>query len=89
VSGQEFTIAVLGLAARFRFSITSWGRSVAHNAAVGGHPDSMHLYFLAVDCELDDPLDEPAFVQTAERLGLQVIREPRHLHVQIPRFVKG
>jgi hypothetical protein len=86
MSVVEFAIAVLGLAARFKFSVTSWGRSVKHNVAVGGLDDSLHLVWLAMDIELDDPGDKAAFVLAAKRQGLIVVDDGGDLHVQIPRI---
>jgi len=86
MSVVEFTIAVLSLATRFRFSVTSWGRSVKHNHDVGGVADSMHLYFLAMDVELDQGEDKPAFIAAAQRQGLVVVDDGGDLHVQIPRI---
>ena len=86
MSVQDFTLAILSLASRFRFSVTSWGRSEQHNTAVGGVVDSTHLYWLAVDVVLDSDLDTIAFCEAARRLGLVCLSEPGHLHVQIPRI---
>lgn len=86
MSANDFAIAILGLAARFRFSVTSWGRSEKHNHDVRGVADSLHLYFLAVDVELDEGEDRPAFIVAAQRQGLVVVDDGGDLHVQIPRL---
>lgn len=82
---MRFTDKILTLAVRFDFSVTSWIRSPERNATVGGVADSRHLYGLAVDVVLDRGADRPAFEAAAKTLGLQVIFEEDHLHVQEPR----
>jgi len=59
---------------------TSWWRSRLDNARVGGHPNSQHLTGLAVDV-LPDAAGE-AFAQFARRVGLVVVDEGDHFHVQ-------
>ena len=81
----EFTSLVMALAASFRLSVTSWGRSPARNAAVGGVGDSLHLVWLAVDVVLDDAVQTEAFVHAARRVGLEVQSEADHVHLQVPR----
>ena len=73
------------LKANYDFSVTSWWRSKKHNTAVGGVPTSRHLVGLAVDVVLDNADDKPALRQTASEIGLQVIDETDHLHIQEPR----
>lgn len=73
------------LKANYEFSVTSWWRSKAHNAAVGGVRTSRHLVGLAVDIVLDNADDRSALRQTALELGLQVIDEGDHVHIQEPR----
>jgi hypothetical protein len=73
------------LALRFRFSVTSWIRSPVRNVAVGGVADSRHLHGLAVDCVLDEEKDRGEFKKAAAALGLQVIEEGDHIHLQEPR----
>jgi hypothetical protein len=64
------------------FSVTSWGRSLKHNQAVGGVEDSFHPLWLAVDGNLDDRADLPRLKAWCTRCGLTVINEGDHLHVQ-------
>jgi len=82
----DFSLLLVGLSARWKFSVVSWGRSEKHNAAVGGLPNSMHLYFLAVDVVLDDEKDTILFCEAVRRCGLISVNEPGHLHVQAPRI---
>jgi hypothetical protein len=67
---------------------TSWWRSPAHNAAVGGARASQHLFGFAVD--YDAPRDRrrlPSLAVEARRIGLIAAVETDHLHVQI--FPRG
>ena len=72
----------------YSFSVTSWIRSRGHNFRVGGVSDSRHLFGLAVDLVFDPGSDMSGFNEKAAQLGLQVVVEGDHLHVQEPR-VKG
>ncbi len=73
------------LAVIFPFSVTSWLRSRRHNESVGGVKDSRHLLGLAVDVVFDPGVDTADFQLLATGLGLEVIVEGDHLHVQEPR----
>lgn len=77
-----FAAAVITLKTRFRFSVTSWFRTDSHNHAVGGQPNSTHLYGLGVDVILDDPADKPDFTAAASRFDITVLDEKDHLHCQ-------
>lgn len=67
---------------RHKGSVTSWGRTVAHNAAVGGVANSWHLLFLGIDVVLDDQKKNFEFEADAVRLGLKPILEDDHYHLQ-------
>jgi hypothetical protein len=61
-------------------TVTSWWRSSAKNAAVGGVASSLHLYGLAIDyvpARNAWRSDEAAF----RAQGLRVLNEGDHLHV--------
>jgi uncharacterized protein YcbK (DUF882 family) len=73
------------LAVLFPLSVTSWLRSRKHNEQVGGVTNSRHLLGLAVDVVLDDTTQTAEFRVLAIQLGLQVIIEEDHVHVQEPR----
>lgn len=81
----EFAERVSLLAAAFDLSVTSWFRSSKRNAAVGGVAGSRHLVGLAVDVVLDQGQDADAFVKLCVSLGLEVLAEGDHYHVQEPR----
>ncbi len=72
------------LAVLFPFSVTSWIRSRKHNTAVGGVPTSRHLFGLAVDVVFDPGVDTTDFVLLASEIGLEVVVERDHLHIQEP-----
>jgi len=83
---MRFEDKIRCLALLFELSVTSWIRSKSRNAAVGGAANSRHLLGLAVDVVLDDPGARVFFESHAKTLGLQVIDEGDHLHVQEPRL---
>jgi len=61
-------------------TVTSWWRSSAKNAAVGGVANSLHLYGLAIDYvpgRFRWSADAAAF----KAQGLRVLNEGDHLHV--------
>lgn len=76
----------MALAGLFGFRETSGYRSPQANAAVGGVVGSLHQTWLAVDIILDDmsPHNRLDFMKAATRMGLKVIDEGDHLHLQIP-----
>lgn len=82
MDAKEFTGHALTLAIRFRFSVTSWIRTPARNKAVGGQDNSTHLYGLGLDVILDNPVDAPQFTATANKIGISVLDEGDHLHLQ-------
>lgn len=66
---------------------TSWYRDPASNAAVGGSPNSQHLYGLAFDLDygVPDHRESPvvaAASQSFRRRGFVPVAERSHLHVQ-------
>ena len=85
MNARRFAECILTLGLRFRFSVTSWGRSAKHNQAEGGLAGSFHLDFRAVDVLLDPMTDKASLVIRAEQMGLLVVDEGDHLHIQ-PRF---
>ena len=80
----DFTATIGILFCRYDFSVTSWLRSVAHNAKVGGNSHSRHLLGLAVDVVLDDPEMTDDLVAEARRQGLIAVPEGDHVHLQVP-----
>lgn len=78
----DFVHVLILLGLRFRYSVTSWGRSPARNHAVGGHPNSYHMLFLAADVVLDAGESKVDFISDAKRLGLKALDEGDHIHLQ-------
>lgn len=69
------------------FSVSSWLRTPAHNTAVGGHPQSLHLAGLAVDLVPDNNGTIDTLAAHAHACGLHYETADDHLHVQF--FPKG
>jgi len=82
VTRADFAEALYAFAARHGASQTSGLRSVAHNAAVGGVARSAHLFGLAADVVYDEHQALADVSDTARRLGLLLIREGDHDHLQ-------
>lgn len=87
----DFAEAVAHYCLLLNGSITSWGRTRARNTKVGGAKFSGHLFFRGVDVVYDDPTmleaNHPTFpdgvrIETARRLGLRLIPERDHDHLQ-------
>ncbi len=85
----DFAIRVMQYCRSNTGSVTSWGRTAAHNARVGGIPDSPHLVWLGADVVYDyRPLLAVARA-SARELGLAVIHEPTHDHLQPLTILAG
>ena len=80
----EFADAIRAYCSWSRASISSWGRSPERNAQVGGNVESRHLIWLAADVVYaPNPLPELAVAtRMAKKLGITLIREPSHDHLQ-------
>jgi hypothetical protein len=89
VTVGEFAERVVQLAGLYPLSGTSWGRTMSHNAQVGGVYHSAHRAWLAVDLIADGPLDETDLVEMGRRLELRVLPEGDHYHVQPWTWEKG
>lgn len=63
-------------------SITSWGRTAKRNHIVGGIPTSPHLTWEAADVVYDDPIPVDERRATAKLMGLQLVVESDHDHLQ-------
>lgn len=85
---SEFYEAACQYAALTGASQTSGLRSFKHNAEVGGKPFSPHLFGLGLDLVYDDltmltdPVKGARNKEIANRLGLFLLREGDHDHLQ-------
>lgn len=79
----EFVEAALMFCELTGGSVTSWKRTIAHNTKVGSTAvNSPHLYGLGVDVVYDAPVLKAVAVERARRLGLKLLRESDHDHLQ-------
>lgn len=78
----EFCVAIAQLSALSRFRVTSWWRSPVSNAKVGGVEDSWHIFGMACDVVAETVLDMERIKKLAPKLGLEVIDETTHLHIE-------
>lgn len=61
------------------YTVTSWWRTPAHNAEVGGVPNSLHMLGLAYDVV---PVTSEN-IAALQDLGFRVLIENDHLHLTI------
>ena len=78
---DAFATAVRTLCQTYGGSVTSWGRTIAHNAAVGGVKGSAHTWWVGADVVWDS-IPTPSMAQEAFTAGLRVIHERDHDHFQ-------
>lgn len=80
---HDFLTALMQLASRCPFRETSGYRSAWGNAHVGSTTRySAHQFWLGRDVLLDPGVDKGYFVEAARRLGIKVLDEGDHLHLQ-------
>ena len=83
---SRFVWGMFYLRLRFAMSVTSWGRSPAHNKTlVGEAPDSQHLEWTAADV-VYDPGAVPelgTLTAAAREVGIEVHREKDHDHLEL------
>jgi hypothetical protein len=89
VTVEEFASAAYLFCDGLGGSVTSWIRSRAHNAAVGGVPHSAHVHGLGADVVYDAPVEAHKAHDLAASLGLTLIRESTHDHLQPQGWVPG
>ena len=78
----EFRCAVFVYCVLTHASETQGFRTGLHNAKVGGVLHSPHLYGLGQDVVYDEPLPPLEADAVATRVGLKVIHEGDHDHLQ-------
>ena len=86
---HDFVDAAIRYCAMTSASVTSWGRTTIHNAAVGGVSHSAHRYWLGLDVVYDAAALPEFRLETASRLGLRLIAEGDHDHLQPTNWPKG
>ena len=82
---MRFADKVEFLGRRWQASCSSWGRTAKRNEAVGGAFNSRHKDWLGADLVLDAEENKAALINDARALGLWVLDEGDHVHVQEPR----
>lgn len=82
MTADTFAVKVMAYCNGFQASVTSWGRTVKRNLAVGGVARSPHLLWLGCDVVYDHPQELEACEEFARSIGLRVIREKDHDHLQ-------
>lgn len=78
----EFCLNIQKIFLAFDFRVTSWFRSPASNASVGGAARSWHLCGMAVDIVLETDEDKDTIIDMASALALEVVDEGNHLHIE-------
>lgn len=79
---HDFIDKILALRIETEFSVLSWIRTERRNKSVGGNSNSYHKLALAVDVVCDDDDDNEKLINNAKRLGLGVLNEGDHIHIQ-------
>jgi len=80
---QDFVLRLIYLLALHPGRVTSWLRSIHANATLGGVDTSYHLDGCGADLVLDQPTNNPACATHARELGLDVLDEGDHIHVEL------
>lgn len=78
----DFHTALMAYCYATGASVTSYGRTAQRNGAVGGVPNSKHRIWLAADVVYDLQLDEQVRLEAAKQLGLKLVIEGDHDHLQ-------
>jgi hypothetical protein len=79
----DFCLAIRALALIHRVSVVSWWRTEIRNRAEGGIVDSRHLDGLGADLIPDATENRANIITTARSLGLQVVDEGDHIHIEL------
>jgi len=79
---EQFNVSVLVYCFLTHASETSGFRTTKHNADVDGVKYSSHRFGFGKDVVYDTPLPASERAETAERLGLLLVIEPDHDHLQ-------
>ncbi len=79
---NDFASAIMAYCSATTGSITSWGRTRTRNTRVGGVDDSAHLLWVGADVVYDTPPLPPMRTAIAKRVGLFIVFEGDHDHLQ-------
>ncbi len=82
VTPHQFLDSLIQFIAVCGGRVTSYGRDWEGNRHVGGVERSAHLVWLAADVAYTTRLPLEARREWAERLGLRLLEEPDHDHLQ-------
>jgi len=85
----RFFLALMQLYSRYPFSETGGQRTPARNADVGGVYFSPHLFWVGKDVIFDGKPTPRELNQAATRLGLKIIAEEDHHHIQPADWLPG
>ncbi len=79
----EFFSALQAYCGRTGASVTSYYRTPLHNASpeVKGHPNSLHMLWLAADVTYDQPIPRAERELAARRVGIKILIEADHDHL--------
>lgn len=85
----QFLLALMQLYSKHPFSETSGQRTRKHNEDLDGVANSPHLYWVGRDVLFDPPLHPVERTEAARRLGLRIITEQDHQHIQPADWIPG
>lgn len=89
MTSDQFHDALKTYCALLQASVTSYGRTRTHNGLVGGVAMSAHLFWLAADVVYDSKWPSQYRSDMAARLGLKLIIENDHDHLQPREWLAG
>jgi hypothetical protein len=81
-----FCVQIRDLARTHRISVTRWWSSEKHNADVGGLVNSRHLDGIGCDVIPDPDEDRAEVIHSARQIGLQVVDEGTHIHLELDPY---
>lgn len=78
----DFITRVAIICAKHRGSVSSWGRTLKHNKAVGGLDNSLHMLWLGCDIVLDEMKKNTEFEKDAGTMGMIAYFGKDHYHLE-------
>jgi len=85
----QFLLALMQLYAKHPFSELSGQRTPRYNTDVDGVANSPHLYWVGRDVAFEHQVKRPELIEAGRRLGLTIIPERDHHHVQPADWIAG